>query len=96
MSMSTHVKGFKPPDEKWLAMKKVYDSCKAAGIDPPHEVSRFFDHDEPDDKGVEVSEKKLMECGALKRWGEEMREGFELDVTKLPPDVKVIRFYNSY
>ena len=38
MSMSTNVIGFAPPDDKWLKMKEVYDSCIIAGVNVPREV----------------------------------------------------------
>ena len=93
MSASSHVIGFRPPDEKWKAMKQVWDSCKAAGIDPPTEVERFFNWSQPDDHGVEVDLKKDQCC---KKWQEDMRDGFEIDVTKLPKDITVIRCYTPY
>ena len=89
MGMSTHVIGFRPPDEKWKAMKAVWDSCKAAGVDPPKGVNEFFDWQEPDAAGVEVKIK-------AREWSDDSREGYEIDVESLPKDVKVIRFYNSW
>lgn len=96
MGMSTHVVGFKPPDDKWRKMKAAYEACQMAGIDPPEEVEDFFDGEPPDDNGVEIDESALAESGALREWKDEYREGFEIDVPKLPPDVTVVRFYNSW
>jgi hypothetical protein len=96
MGMSTHVIAFKPPDEKWQKMKRVYDTCTEAGVGVPDEVDKFFNYDRPDTKGVEISEGVLTDCGALKEWDENSRSGFEVDVTKLPKDVTIIRFYNSW
>lgn len=96
MSMSTHVSGFKPPDEKWRAMKAVWDSCNTAGVTPPDEVLKFFDHVDPDEHGVEVSEDTLSALGAVCRWRDDYRDGYEVYVEKLPPDVKVIRVFNAY
>ena len=95
MSMSTHVVGFKPADEKWLKMKAVWDSCVAAGIDPPNNVLDFFGHEPPDDQGVEVA---LEKHTCVQRYSSDKRghDGFEIDVRKLPPDVTIIRLYNSY
>ena len=33
---------------------------------------------------------------ALTPWGADMREGFEIEIAKLPPNVKIIRFFNSW
>jgi len=94
MGMSTHVVGFKPPDDKWKKMKAVYDACQKAGINPPEEVFNFFGgSSEPDDQGVEVAIQKLP---CTKKFSSESKQGFEIDLKKLPPDVTVIRFYNSY
>lgn len=98
MGMSTHVEGFKPPDKKWLQMKTVYDACHDAGVDPPDEVSDFFEDGPPDAAGVRVElgsrygEKH--EC--CTEYSDDAANGFEIDVTKLPKDVKIIRFYNAY
>lgn len=88
--MSTHVIGFRAPDEKWRAMKAAWDSCKAAGVAPPSEVARFFDEREPDTLGIEVRDL------ALTPWCDDCRDGFELEIAKLPPNVTHLRFYNSY
>lgn len=92
MGMSMHVVGFKPPDEKWKQMKAVHDACTKAGLDVPREVERFFNDGPPDENGVEVREEQL----PVKEWRDESREGFELDVTKLDPTIKVVRFYCSW
>ncbi len=93
MSMSTHVVGFRPPDERWRQMKAVYDASKAAGIDPPEVVQAFFEYGPPDEAGVVVE----LDIGEVVReWQDDSRAGFEVDVRKLPPDVHVLRFYNSW
>jgi hypothetical protein len=95
MSMSTHVIGIKPPDEKWIAMKKIWDACQEAGVDPPVKVERFFESDygsSPDPQGVIVEIPK----DAKRNYQGECSDGFEIDVRKLPPDVTIIRFYNSW
>ena len=98
MSMSTYVVGFRPPDAKWERMKAAWDACQAAHVAVPKEVGEFFDWSEPDEAGVKVqledsSKKKL---GCVKPYQADMQDGFEVDVTKLPKDVTIIRFYNSY
>ncbi len=89
MGMSTHIIGYSPPDEKWEAMSDIYYACKKAGVDIPEEVAEFFDYRAPDSVGVEVDL-------VAKRWNDEHREGFELNVDEIPKHVKVIRFYNSW
>ena len=42
MSTSISFYGIKPPDEDYLKMKAVYDSCTEASIPVPDKVSEFF------------------------------------------------------
>lgn len=93
MSMSTSVVGFKPPDEKWKEMKAIWDACDKAEIAIPDEVDEFFGGYDPDDRGVEVD---LEDSPCCSVYAPEMKDGFEIDVTKLPKDVTIIRFWNSY
>jgi hypothetical protein len=91
MSMSTNVVGFRPPDEKWKALKLIWDACEASGIEAPIEVQKFFEYETPDDHGKEI------DLGsALTKWSNDSADGYEIDVKKLPKDLTVIRFYNSW
>lgn len=98
MSMSMHVKGFRPGDEKWHRMKSVYDACKAAHIPMPAEVNEFFNFETPDEKGVEIElgasyGKNDVCCTPYSGNGE---SGFEIDIAQVPEGVKMIRFYCSW
>lgn len=90
MSTSYHVVGFIPPDEKWQAMKAVWDACDAAGILPPDEVSTFFNHSGPDPNGVEV------EVPVLEWDPSTGTHAWDVDLSQVPANVKIIRFYASY
>lgn len=92
MGMSSYVVGFRPPDETWERMKTVWNACKAAGIAVPPSVDQFFDGTNPNDRpGLQVSV-----MNAVTKYTSDMADGFELDVMKLPPGVKIVRFVNSY
>lgn len=93
MGMSTHVYGIKPPDAKWKKMKAAYEACQAAGIDPPEELDDFFGGEAPDEAGVLVD---LVESKIATEWEGEMDSGYQVDIKKLPKDVTVIRFINSF
>lgn len=93
MGMSTHVRGFRPPDDKWSKMKDVWDSCVKANVPIPIEVEDFFDGTSPDTSGIEIN---LEEYCCCEHWEDNMCEGFQIDLDKLPSVVKFIRFYNSY
>ena len=88
MGMSSHVKGFAPPDDRWHQMRAVHDACTAAGVPVPHQVHDFFGGD-PDASGQEVDVPH-------REWRDDDRVGFEVDVADLPQSVKTIRFYNSW
>lgn len=90
MGMSTHVIGFRPPDKKWEEMKTVWDACEKAGVPVPDSVMKFFEYSPPDKSGVEVEIKD-----AYTRYIKDGYDGFEVDISKLPKDVKVSRFFNS-
>lgn len=96
MSMSTHIVGFTPPGEEWNRMKAIWDACKGAGVQVPEEVLRFFNWEEPDIRGVKFEETQLINSGVVTLWKEDMREGYEVEVAKIPPGVKVLRFFNSF
>ena len=95
MGMSTHIVGFAPPDEKWRKMKAIWDSCEEAGIDVPKEVNDFFGGETPDECGVEIRLQYPFH-EAVREWSDDMREGFEIEIAKLPEHCKIVRVYNSY
>ena len=93
MGMSTHIIGVVPPDAAWKRMADVWHSCEDAGVPIPKEVTKFFRDEPPDAKGI------LMDLDGnpcCTDYTAEMCEGVEIDISKLPKDVKIIRFYNSY
>ena len=90
--MSTHVVGFRTPDEKWHQMKAIWKACKDANIVPPQEVLDFFDGEDPENKpGIEVSLPN-----AVAEWNDDHRRGYDVTIMALPEHVKIIRFYNSW
>lgn len=86
--MSTHVVGFIPPDQHWKRLKAVHDACIAAGVDVPYAVETTIGSD-PTDYGREVEIE-------VQEWASTGREGYDVDIAKLPDGVTVIRFYNSW
>lgn len=93
MSMSTHIEGFRPPDEHSRLMKAVWDACEAAGADIPPCVADFFNDEEPAEAGVRIDLRGTPCCAS---WGEGDAEGVEINLSKVPPDITTIRFYNSW
>jgi len=93
MSMSTHVVGIRPPDEKWRSMKAVWDACQAANTSVPEEVREFFDYIEPDEMGITVD---LSSAVCTEDYRTEYAEGYEIDLELLPDNITRIRIYNSW
>lgn len=91
MSMSTDVFGIRPPNDKWREMKKIYDSCVKLKEDVPEFVWKYFNGATPEPDGVVVEL-----SGCAKEWSDDDRQGIEVEVAKLPKDVTIIRFYNSW
>ncbi len=91
MGMNTYIKGFEPPDTEWKAKKAAYDACETAAIPIPIELELYFGHKLPDDHGRDIDITM-----ATTPWEADMQEGFEIEIAKLPPNVKIIRFYNSW
>jgi hypothetical protein len=91
--MSTRIMGFKPPDQTWQRMKAVWDACEVAGVAIPAKVAEYFNHQTPDPRGVEVD---LARSLAVTKYITEGMDGYEVDLTKLPADTTVLRFFNSW
>lgn len=96
--MSTHIMGFvSDQDPDFQRHKKVFDVCLEAGVSLPKETAAYFGDDHPYDELVDNKLKFDLEKDVhYKVYREDMSEGFEVDISKLPAGVSKIRFYNSY
>lgn len=90
--MTTHIIGFKPANEKFNQMKAVYYACQSAGIEIPAQVERFFEGYKPDDAGVRVD---TLPDNAIRNYFSNYENGIEVDLDQLPPDIRILRFYNA-
>lgn len=93
MGMSMHVYGYRPADDQWRKMKAAWDSCRDAGVDPPDEVNEFLNSTHPGDKPGTAVE---IEGNAAKKWSDDYRDGYEVDLSALPEGVRFIRFYCAW
>lgn len=96
MGMDLHIEGVKPPDEKWKKMFNVFEACRKAEIPIPDEVWEFFNHETPDKAGVVIPQHKLGIGDVLYAYNKEGRQGFEIDITKIDKDIKILRFFASF
>lgn len=100
MSMYTYFELGKPVDKKYEAYKKVWEACEAAGIEVPIEVYEYFDYETPDGKGIWTQVKEdsdgNFDCEAISFDGKDGQDAWIVDIRKLPEDVKLLKFVNSY
>ena len=105
MGMSMNVSYFRSAQN--AAMHKKLDAayaCQAAGLSMPVELQQFLkpvmdNYGElPEDRNCAVD--CLLEvngCSSQSEWDDgDMRNGFDIDLSKLPPGVTKIRFYCSW
>ena len=93
MGMSTYVYGIKAPSARHKTMAQIRDACKALGIDEPLEVERYFENQ----YGTDASGERMdLPADSYADWSAEMQNGYQVEVAKLPPEVKYVRFVNSY
>lgn len=90
MGMSTSVVLLRSKDDPTYQKNlKVLMACKEAGIDPPKEVDDYFGGDGDPEYPLETAFEP-------REWHNESASGFEIDLNELPPEVKTIRFFNSW
>jgi hypothetical protein len=88
MSESLTIKAFRSPDEKWQNMKDIWDACEKASVIIPEEVEGYFNGENPDPAGIEIDIGYLLE-----EWDNDGDSGYQIDVNKLPNDIKYLRIY---
>lgn len=101
MSSSTHIVGVRDLDAEFAKMLEIKHLCEKNGVSYPKEVEEYFD---TDDTTVEDDEDDLrsameeidIDRAYAKMDYNEMQDCWEVDLSLLPPDVKSIRFINSY
>ncbi len=100
MSMSTSIVAVRDMRQQFDKMWAAKEACEKAGIDYPEELKKYFgsniDYDLKESAEQEMLTYSLSGKPGVVQWGTEMREGYEVDLRKLPKDVKIIRFYNAY
>jgi hypothetical protein len=101
--MRSYLEGVRPQDKRWLRMKNAYESCMAAGVAVPQDVLDYFDFDSYEEEYITeegpaepLADGHKIHCDAITRHGEEMQDGFIVDLRKLDPAIKILRFVNSY
>lgn len=93
MSMSTHVIGIVAVNAEYQKKYKAYKACEDAEVDIPQELIEFFNGESPDPNGMVID---LRKNPCVKKYSADMIDGFDIDLSKVDKNIKIIRFYNSY
>lgn len=94
MGASMHIQGIREPDEEYQQMKAVYEACTKAGVPVPDRVQEFFDWQPPNPNGILVD---LDLSDAVAEYNDgNSREGYDVELSKLPKNITHLRFYLSW
>lgn len=91
-SPSIHISGYRPTNEKYKKMLAAYEACQAAGVPVPDDVQEFFNWETPAPQGFFV-EMHAGQDGVKKFDDRKGREGYEVELAKLPKNLTHLRFY---
>lgn len=100
MGMNMYAYAVKPADEEYQKKATAYRALEAAGLNIPRELEAFFDWNGPDPTGTTVRlgegppAKSDHEC--CERFHDDGRDGFQIDITKLPEGTRYVRVYCSW
>lgn len=89
--MSNMLVGFVPPDAKWKKMQEAWMACKNADVEVPVEIEDFFDGADPLEDGAQIDLENITQ-----NWSGEGEDGLEIDVSRIPKNVKKLRFVHIY
>lgn len=97
MSMTTSIVGIRDLSQQFDSMIKLKLACEEAGVPYPEELKDWFgtNYNEPVECLRELCESVNIDC-SVRVYKKECIDGFEVDLSKLPLDVKSIRFENVY
>lgn len=91
-----HCVAVKPADDNYNAKLTAYRACEAAKIPIPNELVEFFGDTRPDDTGVIRALDFPTEHESCRKWRDDSSEGYQVDITRLPPGTRYVRFYCSW
>ena len=90
MSIALIYHGIVEPTDEFKKKYEAFMACRAAGVNPPQELWRYFGNDEPNPSGlvVEIKSKRVRV--------NEYSDVFEIDLRHLRPDITKIQIGVSY
>jgi hypothetical protein len=99
MGMSTHLIALRDMDGEFAKMLKAKLFCDENRLSYPAEVEAYFQGMADESESLLCNEFLEVDIRvAVTEWRDNgaSREGYEVEIAKLPPEVKTIRFYNSW
>lgn len=98
MGMTSYVIGIRPPDDKYKKMLAVYNACITANIVIPDEITDFFNGQDPDPAEVHIDLKDTGKNPCVLNYYdvEGNSQGLEVVLDRLPKDIRILRFVNSF
>lgn len=100
MGMSTRVSGVRDLDGQFAKMIAAKHACETAEVGYPVEVKEYFSAGDYEVECDEDTLRQAMEAvnidNATKEIGDADSSGYEIDVKKLPNEVKAVRVLNSW
>jgi len=96
MGMSTHIVGVRNLDGQFQKMLAVKLACESAAVAYPPEVVGYFQYPQESEKNLRESMEEIDIKVAIEKRSEDSRSIWEVDLAKLSPEVKSIRFSNDY
>jgi len=97
MSMSTNVQAFRDMNGEFARMLEAKKFCDERKLSYPKEVDEYFQGDaDLDEHSLREQFLEVNISSAVTEYRDDYSEGYEVEVAKLPKDVKTIRFRNSW
>lgn len=84
------------PDDKYHNMVAAYKACEAAGVEVPDEIQDYFNYEHPDQNppGTPIL-LNYHKSKCLTDYCTDNRNGYTLDLSKLPAHVRYLQIYLS-
>ncbi len=96
MGMSTSVVGVRDLDGQFAKMAAVKAACEEAGVEYPPAVEAYFKYASENIVYLRREMEEMSIKDAIVKESPEMTCQYTVDLKKLPPEVKAIRFRNSW
>jgi len=96
MGMSTHIVGVRNLDGNFKRMIAVKLACEAAGVDYPQELKDYFLYPQESEDTLREEMEEVDIKAVVAERTEDSSNIWEVHLASLSPEVKSIRFTNSY